>query len=92
MVRDKSDIKQISDLKGKRVAWDYGGHAISQTFLNAVLETGGIKPSDVQQVRVDGPLGVGRSGGSRGQFRVRPVGPGEPDPVGAGAQPWPPLP
>ena len=52
MVRDKSDIKQISDLKGKRVAWDYGGHAISQTFLNAVLETGGIKPGDVQQVRV----------------------------------------
>ena len=52
MVRDKSDIKQISDLKGKRIAWDYGGHAISQTFLNAVLETGGIKPSDVQQVRV----------------------------------------
>jgi len=52
MVRDKSDIKQISDLKGKRVAWDYGGHAISQTFLNAVLETGGIRPSDVQQVRV----------------------------------------
>jgi TRAP transporter TAXI family solute receptor len=52
MVRDKSDIKQISDLKGKRVAWDYGGHAISQNFLNAVLETGGIRPSDVQQVRV----------------------------------------
>jgi hypothetical protein len=52
MVRDKSDIRQISDLKGKRVAWDYGGHAISQTFLNAVLETGGIKPGDVQQVRV----------------------------------------
>jgi TRAP transporter TAXI family solute receptor len=52
MVRDKSDIKQISDLKGKRMAWDYGGHMISQTFLNAVLETGGIKPSDVQQIRV----------------------------------------
>lgn len=52
MVRDKSEIKQISDLKGKRMAWDYGGHAIAQTFLNAVLETGGIKPSDVQQVRV----------------------------------------
>lgn len=52
LVRDKSEIKQISDLKGKRMAWDYGGHMISQTYLNAVLETGGIKPSDVQQVRV----------------------------------------
>jgi TRAP transporter TAXI family solute receptor len=52
MVRDKSDIKQISDLKGKRMAWDYGGHMISQTYLNAVLETGGVKPGDVQQVRV----------------------------------------
>jgi TRAP transporter TAXI family solute receptor len=52
MVRDKSEIKQLSDLKGKRMAWDYGGHAIAQTYLSAVMETGGIKPSDVQQVRV----------------------------------------
>jgi TRAP-type uncharacterized transport system substrate-binding protein len=41
IVRDKSDIKQIGDLKGKRVAWDYGGHAINQTWQNAVMETGG---------------------------------------------------
>jgi len=52
IVRDKSDIKQISDLKGKRVAWDYGGHAINQTWQNAVMEAGGLKPSDVVQVRV----------------------------------------
>lgn len=52
IVRDKSDIKQISDLKGKRVAWDYGGHAINQTWQNAVMETAGLKPSDVAQVRV----------------------------------------
>ena len=52
IVRDKSDIKQISDLKGKRVAWDYGGHAINQTWQNAVMEAGGVKASDVQQVRV----------------------------------------
>jgi uncharacterized protein len=52
IVRDKSDIKQISDLKGKRVAWDYGGHAINQTWQNAVMEAGGLKPSDVAQVRV----------------------------------------
>ena len=52
IVRDKSDIKQISDLKGKRLAWDYGGHAINQTWQNAVMEAGGLKPTDVTQVRV----------------------------------------
>jgi TRAP transporter TAXI family solute receptor len=52
IVRDKSDIKQISDLKGKRLAWDYGGHAINQTWQNAVMEAGGLKSSDVVQVRV----------------------------------------
>jgi len=52
IVRDKSDIKQMSDLKGKRVAWDYGGHAINQTWQNAVMEAGGLKPTDVAQVRV----------------------------------------
>lgn len=52
IVRDKSEIKQISDLKGKRVAWDYGGHAINQTWQNAVMEAGGLKPADVVQVRV----------------------------------------
>ena len=52
IVRDKSEIKQISDLKGKRVAWDYGGHAINQTWQNAVMEAGGLKPADVAQVRV----------------------------------------
>ncbi len=47
MVRDKSDIRQISDLKGKRLAWDFGGHAVIQALLNAALETGGIKPTDI---------------------------------------------
>jgi len=52
IVRDKSDIKQITDLKGKRLAWDYGGHAINQTWQNAVMETAGLKATDVVQVRV----------------------------------------
>jgi TRAP transporter TAXI family solute receptor len=51
MVRDKSDIKRPSDLKGKRMAWDFGGHAITQTWQSAAMEVGGIKPSDVVQVR-----------------------------------------
>ncbi|MEX0805676.1 MAG: TAXI family TRAP transporter solute-binding subunit [Candidatus Binatia bacterium] len=62
LVRDKSDIKEVSDLKGKRMAWDFGGHAINQTWQNAMLEIGGLKPSDVTQVRVsnlnDGIRGV----------------------------------
>jgi TRAP transporter TAXI family solute receptor len=52
IVRDKSDIKQVSDLKGKRVSWDYGGHAINQTWQNAVMEASGLKGSDVTQVKV----------------------------------------
>jgi TRAP transporter TAXI family solute receptor len=52
IVRDKSEIKGLADLKGKRVAWDYGGHAINQTWQLAYLEAGGLKPTDVQQVRV----------------------------------------
>jgi TRAP transporter TAXI family solute receptor len=51
VVRDKSEIKQVSDLKGKRMAWDFGGHAINQTWQNAMLEMGGVKPSDITQVR-----------------------------------------
>lgn len=51
VVRDKSDIKQVSDLKGKRMAWDFGGHAINQTWQNAMLEMGGVRASDITQVR-----------------------------------------
>ncbi len=61
-VRDRSDIKELKDLRGKRVAWDYGGHAVNQTFLSAALEIAGIKPNEVIQVRVstmaDGAQGV----------------------------------
>jgi uncharacterized protein len=51
MVRDKSEIKRPSDLKGKRMAWDFGGHMITQTWQNAAMEVSGLKPSDVVQVR-----------------------------------------
>ena len=51
-VRDRSDIKELKDLKGKRLAWDYGGHATNQAWQSAMLEIGGLKPSDVVQVRV----------------------------------------
>jgi hypothetical protein len=63
LVRDKSDIKQISDLRGKRLAWDFGGHAVVQTLFNAALEVGSLKPADIVQFRVsalnDGIRAVG---------------------------------
>ena len=62
VVRDKSDIKRVSDLKGKRMAWDFGGHAINQTLQNLMMETEGLKATDVVQVRVsnlnDGVRGI----------------------------------
>ena len=51
VVRDKSDIKQLADLKGKRMAWDFGGHAINQTWQNAMLEMAALTGKDVKQVR-----------------------------------------
>lgn len=51
VVRDKSDIKQVSDLAGKRMAWDFGGHAINQTWQSAMMEMGGVTGDDVTQVR-----------------------------------------
>ncbi|HWO43629.1 MAG TPA: TAXI family TRAP transporter solute-binding subunit [Candidatus Eisenbacteria bacterium] len=62
LVRDRSDIKQFGDLRGKRVAWDYGGHAINQTWVEAMLEASGVKPNEVVHIRVsnlnDGVRGV----------------------------------
>ena len=52
MVRDKSEIKSAAELKGKRMAWDFGGHAITQTWQMAALEVLGLKASDVTQVRM----------------------------------------
>lgn len=51
MVRDRSDIKKPLDIKGKRMAWDFGGHAITQTWQNVAMEVSGLKPGDVVQVR-----------------------------------------
>ncbi len=47
MVRDKSEIKRAADLKGKRMAWDFGGHAITQTWQTRRWKSWDSKPSDV---------------------------------------------
>jgi TRAP transporter TAXI family solute receptor len=52
MVLDKSEIRTAADLKGKRMAWDFGGHAITHTWQMAAMEVLGLKPTDVSQVRV----------------------------------------
>lgn len=59
-VHDRSEIKELKDLKGKRIAWDYGGHASNQTWQNAMLEIAGIKPNEVIQVRVSSILDATR--------------------------------
>jgi len=63
VTREKANIKTYADFRGKRLAWDYGGHAISMSWQLAMMETVGLKPSDVIQVRVsninDGIRGVG---------------------------------
>ena len=49
LVRDKSDIKRVSD-PGKRMAWDFGGHAINQTWQDAMMEMEEVKPTDVTRL------------------------------------------
>lgn len=44
------DIKSISDLKGKKVAFETG--SVSQFFLNAVLKEAGMSESDIEVVNM----------------------------------------
>ncbi len=61
-----SDIKRIADLKGRKVASDYGGHAVIPTSVSAALATGGLTWNDVKQVPVTGAVeGVRQIGEGR---------------------------
>lgn len=44
-----SDVKRISDLKGKKVGTS---GAYASTFLNVILRNAGVNPSDVKQINV----------------------------------------
>lgn len=77
-----SGIKTIADLKGKRVASDFGGHAVIGKSVEGALATAGLTWKDVRPVPVtganDGPqaLGAGRvdaSWSSLGQPVVREI-------------------
>lgn len=51
-VREDSDIKTISDLKGKRVTHGFTAMSSLTTVLDALLATDGLKASDIQPVMV----------------------------------------
>ncbi|MGH6740728.1 MAG: TAXI family TRAP transporter solute-binding subunit, partial [Bradyrhizobium sp.] len=50
MVRANSDIKTIKDLKGKTMAYGLTSQAIVRKTIDAMLATGGLKPSDLKTV------------------------------------------
>ncbi|MBI4494831.1 MAG: TAXI family TRAP transporter solute-binding subunit [Chloroflexi bacterium] len=52
LAKKDSDLKTIADLKGKRIASDFGGHAITVTMQNAILASAGLTMADVQAVPV----------------------------------------
>ena len=50
LVHNKSDIKTIPDLKGKRVAYGFRAAPLFQNFMEGFLANGGVTFADVQQV------------------------------------------
>jgi TRAP transporter TAXI family solute receptor len=52
LVRADSDIKSIKDLKGKTMAYGLTSQAIVRKTIDAMLATGGLKPSDLKTVLV----------------------------------------
>jgi TRAP transporter TAXI family solute receptor len=69
-----SDIKSLADLRGHKVASNYGGHAVLKTSTTATLATAGLTWNDVQPVPVTGAvegvreLGTGRVDASWAAF------------------------
>lgn len=56
VVYKDSDIHSISDLRGKRVTSEFGGHTVIQPSVTAALATAGLSWDDVQPVPVAGAL------------------------------------
>lgn len=59
-----SDIKKVSDLKGKRVTSDFGGHSVIGPMVTATLNAFGLTWDDVKQVPVTGALDAPRALGA----------------------------
>ena len=64
-VPKKSNIHTVKDLKGKRVASHFGGHAVVVPMVGATLATGGLSWKDVKQVPVTGVVDGVRALGDR---------------------------
>lgn len=62
IVLQSSNIRSIAELKGRRVASDFGGHAIISKSITGALATAGLSWKDVRAVPVtganDGPLAL----------------------------------
>ena len=52
VVRNDSDIKSIKDLRGKRVASEYGGNVSMREIVTVALESAGLTWNDVKAVPV----------------------------------------
>jgi hypothetical protein len=61
----ESGIKTIADLRGKRVASDFGGHATIPKSVAAALATAGLGWDDVRKVPVPGAVDGVKSVGDR---------------------------
>lgn len=59
MVRADSGIESVADLKGKRVAGEYGAHPIMQRLAGGILKAYGVSWDDVDMV----PVAVAAEGG-----------------------------
>ena len=64
VVYDDSEIKKLSDLKGKRVASDFGGHSVIGPMVAASLAVAGLSWKDVTPVPVTGALDSPRALGA----------------------------
>lgn len=64
VVYDDSPIKKISDLKGMRVASDFGGHSVIGPMVAASLAIGNLTWKDVRPVPVTGALDSPRALGA----------------------------
>jgi len=75
IVRKDSDIKEVSQLKGRKVTSDFGGHAVLPRSIAAGLSAGGLTWDDVVKVPVTGVVdGVKSVGQGRTESSWAPVG------------------
>ena len=71
IVHADSDIKQISQIKGRKLTSDFGGHAVLPRSIAAGLSNGGLTWDDVVKVPVTGVVdGVKTVGAGRAEVQL----------------------